>query len=127
MHLKKGDSMQTTYSKAVKWLHGDIVLCNNVPEIDESVWNNFTEEVCNEDGYYDEVYQWFITSYDEDDVKWLTKNFDLLFTYSEKLDCWILAVTHLGTSWDYVPCDVKTKDMQERIKEMHFTYKELTK
>lgn len=119
--------MQTTYSKAVKWLHGDIVLCNNVPEIDETVWDNFTEDIYDKDGNCDEIYQWFITSYDEDDVKWLTKNFDLLFTYSEKLDCFILAVTHWGTSWDYVPCDVKTKDMQEIIKEMHFTYKELAK
>lgn len=118
----------TTYYKAIDWLHTNIVLCNNLPSIDDSVWYNFTGEVFDEeDENYPEIFQWYITDCSKDDVDWLTKNFDLLFTYSEKLDCYILAVDHYGTSWSYVACEVKTKEMADRIKEMKLTYKDLTK
>lgn len=120
----------TTYSKAVDWCGNNIVLCNNVPDIDESVWDNFEgnyiENEGTEDERYREIYQWYITDCNKSDVEWLIKNFDLIFTYSEKLDCYILCVDHCGTSWSYVACEVKTKEMQERIKQDKLTYKDLT-
>lgn len=120
----------TTYSKAVDWCGNNIVLCNNVPDIDESVWDNFEgnyiENKGTEDERYREIYQWYITDCSQGDVEWLIKNFDLIFTYSEKLDCYILCVDHCGTSWSYVACEVKTKEMQERIKQDKLTYKDLT-
>jgi hypothetical protein len=36
----------------------------------------------------------------------MKKTFDLKYTYSDMLDCYILCVTHWGTSWDYVECEV---------------------
>lgn len=120
----------TTYSKAVDWCGNSIVLCNNVPEIDQSVWDNFEgnylENEGTEDERYRDIYQWYITDCNQSDVEWLIKNFDLIFTYSEKLDCYILCVDHFGTSWSYVACEVKTKEMQERIKKDKLTYKDLT-
>lgn len=120
----------TTYSKAVDWCGNNIVLCNNVPDIDESIWDNFEgnyfENEGTEDERYREIYQWYITDCSQSDVEWLIKNFDLIFTYSEKLDCYILCVDHCGTSWSYVACEVKTKEMQERIKQDKLTYKDLT-
>lgn len=126
--MKQEKKVFTSYSKAVKWLNGGLVLCNNIVDVDDSIWEHFTKDIYDEENEsYTEIFQWFITNYSEDDVQWLTKNFDLLFTYSEKLDCYILAVDHYGTSWDYVACEVLTKEMKERIVESHLTYEELTK
>lgn len=116
----------TTYDKAVHWLGGSLVLCNNIPEIDESVYENFVGNYLDENENYVEIFQWFITNYSEDDVDWLVKNFDLIFTYSEKLDCYILCVDHYGTGWDYVACEVFGKDVQRVVKQDKLTYKDLT-
>lgn len=92
----------TTYNIATHWIDGGLVLCNDIGKIDESIFSNerFNTE---EDG---EIYQWFLTSYSESDVEWLEKTFGLLFTYSEKLDCFVLCVDHWGTMWSSVPCEV---------------------
>lgn len=45
----------TNYSVAVNWCHNALVLCSNIPNIDDSVWDNF--EPVNDLGYepeYDE-------------------------------------------------------------------------
>lgn len=39
----------TNYSVAVNWCHNALVLCNNIPNIDDSVWDNF--ESVNDLGY----------------------------------------------------------------------------
>ena len=94
----------TTYRIATEWLHNDYILCNNIAEIDESIWDNCRFNYEDEDG---EIYQYFITDASESDVAWLEENFpDLLFTYSDKLDCFILCVDHCGTGWDYVATPV---------------------
>ena len=97
----------TTYRIATEWLHNDYILCNNIAEIDESIWDNCRFEYEDEDGNPRDIYQYFITYASESDVEFLEKNFsDLLFTYSDKLDCFILCVDHCGTGWDYVPTPV---------------------
>lgn len=142
---------QTNFRVAVEWLHNDMVLCNKLPEIDPSVWDNMmsvidiekssdTPDECpecgsvdvypyiDEDGdetteyeckrcghiwdsddededdetYDSEIFQWLITDCSESDVQYLRETFGLQFTYSDLLDCYILCVTHYGTSWDYV-------------------------
>lgn len=64
-----------------------------------------------DDDYYDtdnepelpEIFQYYITDLSDDDVEWRRKVFpDIVYHFSEKLDSWILCVTHYGTSWDYV-------------------------
>ena len=118
-------TFRTNYRTAVEWLGNSYVLCNNITKVDQSVYDNarfsfFYYE--DEDGnIYDneddapegvevwekeqEIYQWFITDCTESAVEFLEEHFGLLFTYSDSLDCYILCVSHWGTSWDYVMID----------------------
>lgn len=87
------------YHSAVHWLNGSLILCNDIPSIDEYFWDNADFSLDDSD----EIYQYFFTSYTDDDVRWMQKHFpDLLFAYSEKFGLWVLCVDHWGTSWDYV-------------------------
>jgi len=96
---------QTTYSVAVNWLDGNLILCNDIVEMDESVYENCRFEIFGEDGHETDIFQWYLTSFSESDVEFLEEHFGLLFSYSDKLDLYILCVNHLGTSWAYVPCE----------------------
>ena len=107
----------TTYNIATHWIDGGLVLCNNIREIDESVMDNLRFDA-EEDG---EIYQWFLTSYSESDVEYLEKTFGLLFTYSEKLDCFVLCVDHWGTMWSSVPCEVLSEDWAKFNKDLLIT------
>ena len=115
----------TNYNVAAKWCNNSLVLCNNIPEIDCSVFDNMRfsfsyyedaegNQYESEDDapenievyeYTKEIFQWYITDCSENDVRFLEKHFGLLFTYSNLLDCYILCVDHCGTSWDYVYCE----------------------
>lgn len=96
--------MITDYYTAVHWLGNAFILCNEIVENDESVienieypeWTNGDEEERDRI----EIFQWFLTDMDEGDKKWMQENFpDLIFSYSDKLDLWILCVDHFGTMW----------------------------
>ena len=114
----------TTYDVAVNWLDNDFVLCNNIPEVDESIYDNMRFNYYDEEtDTYAEIYQWYITDCTESDVEYLEKYFELKFTYSNKLDCFILCVDHLGTSWKYVSNIVRDVDEYTPLCK---TYKELT-
>lgn len=95
-------TIQTNYYVATHWLHNKLILCNEIPAVDEAIWDNIRFPIADEAEEYREIYQWFLTDCNENDVEWLEEHFGLLFTYSEKLDLYILCVDHYGTSWDYV-------------------------
>lgn len=118
---------QTNYYVAVNWLHNSLVLCNNITSIDEDLFYNDCDSLSyweDEDGeiYNDfddipedkqesanqideDVFQYYLTDCGSNDVEYLRDNFGLKFAYSEKLDLWVLLVTHYGTSWEYVSCE----------------------
>lgn len=96
----------TNYKVAVHWLGNNLILCNDIYKVDESVLENMRFSTYDEEtGEYTEIYQWFLTDCSESDVKYLEETFGLLFTYSERLDLYVLCVDHYGTSWDYVYCE----------------------
>ena len=99
---------QTTYSIAINWLRPSLVLCNNIAEIDQSVFDNARFSFYDEDEEMEtEIFQWYLTNLSLDDVEWIEKNFpDMKFTYSDLLDCFVLCVDHFGTGWDYVPTSI---------------------
>lgn len=97
----------TTYRIAVDWLRPNLILCNDIVNEDASVWDNCRFNLEDEDGNYVDIFQFYLTALSESDVEWLEGQFDLKFSYSDKLDCFVLCVDHCGTGWDYVACEVK--------------------
>jgi hypothetical protein len=107
--------MITDYYTAVHWLGNAFILCNNIVENDESVienieypeWTNDNED--GRDGI--DIFQWFLTNMSGEDKEWMQKNFpDLIFSYSDKLDLWILCVDHFGTMWKGVSTTTNCKN-----------------
>lgn len=107
----------TNYRVAVKWCNNSYVMCNNIPEIDPTIWDNMRFCLEDEDGNCIEIYQWFISDASEDDVRYLESTFGLKFTYSELLDCFVLCVDHYGTSWDYVYCETNNEYAKRELGE----------
>ena len=98
---------QTTYAIAVNWLYNHYVMCNHIFEIDHSCYDNARFDWEDEEGNGREFFQYFLTDASEDDIEWLERNFpELRFTYSDMLDCFVLCVDHVGTSWGYVATEV---------------------
>ena len=103
----------TNFRKAVEFLHGNLILCNDIVNVDESIWDNFRQSLYDEEGNPIDIYQYYATSCNIHDVEWFEKSFEggYLFTYSEKLDLYILCVTHWGTPWDGVDIDCINDDI----------------
>lgn len=107
-----------------------MVLMNNIPEVDPSVWDNWqaetpmseqcdiedreepgmmyhcnTHDVDTDDEFECEEYEGETEVYQwfaigDNDAEWL-KQYNQHITYSDLLDTYFLAITHFGTSWDY--------------------------
>lgn len=123
-----------SYRTIVEYFIGDIVLCNNITEIDESVYDNLTieeryynenDEEITEEEYYNndnaycdnsapEIYQYYLCHVTDYEKKQCEKA-GLILSYSDMLDCDVLCVDHWGTSWDYVLTDVKLFDNWEEL------------
>lgn len=96
MEKRNGKRFTNYYTVTKGWI-GNKVMCNELPSIDPSIYDNFRFASEDENGNMIDIYQWFITDCNESDVEWLEKSFGLLFSYSELLDCYILCVNHFGT------------------------------
>lgn len=94
--------MITDYYTAVHWLRSAFILCNNIYEVDYTVSENieYPESWEEEDIERCTIFQWFLTNMSEEDKEYMQEHFpDLIFSYSDKLDLWILCVDHFGTMW----------------------------
>ena len=105
---------ETNYHNAVHYLNNSLIMCNDIIKADESVLDNMRFDFYNEeDDSYMDIYQWFLTDCTKDEVEYLERSFGLLFTYSDKLDLYVLCVNHLGTRWDNVYCPCYNDDIQD--------------
>jgi hypothetical protein len=95
--LKNGYLDYRTLAKIV----GDCILNNNVREHTLEDWEMVNGE------FTEMVFQDYIIT--EAGYDLLSELTDEYVFYNEKLDMYIWAVTHYGTSWDYVLTDVKLK------------------
>lgn len=125
-----------SYKTIVDYYIGDIVLCNNIANIDESVYENINleniekyynenDEEITEEEYYSndnaycdnsipEIYQYYLCNISKWEEKEL-KEMGIILSYSDKLECDVLCVDHWGTSWDYVLTNVKLFDTYEDL------------
>lgn len=108
----------------------DMVLMNNIPEVDPSIWENWESITPNQECEIEdadensELKYWCVThevetddeyACDETDennevFQWFAvsdndadflKRHGQYITYSDMLDTYFLAITHYGTAWDY--------------------------
>lgn len=112
--LKTG---RASYKRLVDRYVGDIVLCNNITEVDDEIWDNVDEsDLIDEDGdeINDlEIYQYYLCNVGEWQKEQL-KGTGVILSYSKVVDCDVLMVQHWGTSWDYVMTDIEwTENLEE--------------
>ena len=106
---------KTSYSTLVDRFVDNLVLCNNILNLDEFLFDNI---VVGEIGEDTEIYQAYIIDIANYNIEYLQENLentnDIIIAYSNMLDCFVLLVDHFGTSWDYVSTDIKlTDDLNE--------------
>lgn len=97
-----------SYATLCKLCFTDMILCNNITDIDESIYDNLEwqpEEEDGDDWEYPEIYQFYLVDTDSYFFEEYKEHF--IMSYSEKLDLWVLCVDHFGTSWKYISSDVK--------------------
>ena len=113
----QGKTVRCNYSQ-IFYPNSSLILCNNIPQFDEYLFDNIENgsfityydekgDECDEENaveqYENEVFQWYII--DEPTADRLKRSTKELIFYSEKLDVYILGVTHYGTAWDYVDAE----------------------
>lgn len=125
-----------SYRTIVDRYIGDIVLCNEIINKDESVYYNMiiedkikyyneNGEEISEDEYINdrnaycendtpEIFQYYLCNVSEWEKEQAEKA-GLILSYSNMLECNVLCVDHFGTSWDYVLTDVKLFDTYEEL------------
>lgn len=125
---------KASYQTIAKRFFRDMILCNNIVNVDEDLLYNI--ELGDIEEYYDydgnertkeeyekdekgdiysqfvDIYQYYllnINGYDVDYLKELAEDNNdnsIIIAYSNKLDCYVLLVTHFGTGWSYVPTNI---------------------
>ena len=81
-----------------------LILCNNIIEDYEELELLSGYEYDENTDEYAEIYQYYII--DDDTAKRLQEINEIVY-YHNRLDIYILGVTHFGTSWSYVLTDLK--------------------
>lgn len=104
----------TNYRVATQWLNNSLILCNIVAEIDESIYKNLRFDLYDKEKYT-EISQFFLTNCSLEDVEYLEEVFNLKFSYSDKLDLYVLCVDFHGTSWDEVYCETTNKNAKREL------------
>ena len=129
----KTQTYRTNYGVAVNWLNNNFILCNEIQNLDQSIFDNarfgffyYTDEDGNqyesESDYEGEeelnensrdIFQYYLTDCSESDVEFLEETFPgLLFTYGDLLGLYVLCVDHYGTNWYYVGTDTTLENAQ---------------
>ena len=115
------DTNTINFKTLINFLFTDMVLCNNITKDYDFFTIELGEDYDEEGNERVEVFQYFIVDYDswrlaqyED---WLAKNAkesDFILYYDNRLELYILGITHFGTSWDCVPTPIKIeRDSEE--------------
>lgn len=108
--LKTG---RVSYRRIIDRYVGDIVLCNNIEQLDDSIFDNAINLYNDENDDGNEIYQYYLCNISEWEKEQLEK-MGIIISYSDMLDCDVLMVDHFGTRWDYVMTDIEwTENLEE--------------
>lgn len=103
---------RVSYSRIVKRFIGDLVLCNDIVNIDQSVDLNVNRNF----NYNDDIFQYYLCNIGDYEKEQL-EEYGIILSYSNRLELDVLLVDHWGTSWDYVMTDVEwTENLDEVLK-----------
>lgn len=81
-----------------------LVLCNNIADDYEELELLSGYDYDEENDEYPDVYQYYII---DDDLAKRLQEINKLVYYHNRLDIYVLGVTHFGTSWNYILTDLK--------------------
>lgn len=95
---------RVSYRRLIDRYIDDLVLCNNIENVDNTVFENMQNIDVDDDDF--EIYQYYLCNLGEFEREKLIE-YGVSLSYSELLDCDVLLVDHWGTSWDYVMSDAK--------------------
>lgn len=120
MYVKKEDlnkeelrTGKVSYSRVIEKFIGNIVLCNNIEELDDSIFENAVNLYNKDMKKKTEIYQYYLCNIDEWEKEQLIE-MGIIISYSDMLGCNVLMVDHFGTSWDYVMTDIEwTENIEE--------------
>lgn len=110
--LLNDDELRTgcvSYARILERHAKNIVLCNNINDLDTTIWDN-AENLTD-----DEIYQYYLCDLSQYDKQALV-DYGIIVSYSDMLDLDVIMVDHWGTSWDYVMTDVEWIDLDEYYK-----------
>lgn len=119
------DTNRVNYMTLTDFMFTDMIICNNIVAYNDngSNWDielGYDYDYDEETGEYTDIYQYYIVNVDnwrlEEYKKYLQetkKESDLILYYDNELDVYILGVSHYGTSWDYVPTEIKIAQDKE--------------
>lgn len=106
---------KASYRTIVQKYVGDMVLCNNICEVDTTVFDNMEFDIYNEEeDTTTNIFQFYLCDVNASDKEEL-KEYGLLFSYSDMLNLDVLCVDHYGTSWDLVLTDCPLFDTWEEL------------
>ena len=93
-----------TYAEFAK--NFSLILCNNIPEIDNSIYDNIeTWSLYQPEEWYEDeikyIYQYYLMNASSRDIEYVNEHYpDVIIAYSDLLDVYVLLVDHFWTAWN---------------------------
>lgn len=87
-----------------------LILCNNITDDIEDLELLSGSDYNEEGDYYEDIYQYYIIN---DDLAERLQKINEIVYYHNRLDIYILGVTHFGTGWSYVLTDLKLEKVED--------------
>jgi hypothetical protein len=96
----EGKTVYCNYSQ-IFYPDSQMILCNELPNAFPKMWEYIENgsDYDEENDEYTEIYQYYII--DPGTAERLKEHTDEIIFYIEKLDLYVLGVTHWGTSWTH--------------------------
>lgn len=101
---QEGD--QVTYKQLIEQYVDSMIMNNEIMKetFEIGYWELYNGNDYNEEeDYYKDIYQYFIIDWQS--AERLAEDTDEIIYYNEKLDLYLLGVTHFGTAWSGVETD----------------------